>query len=339
MNRFICFDLEGPLSPQDNAYELMRLAPHGGQVFEALSRYDDLLTLEGKEGYEPGDTLALIVPFLLYYGITTSDITALAQRAKLVDGAGELVSWLYSHNWQVYCISTSYEPYALAITHRLGIIPEHVASTLLPLQQWHSVAPRDDLLPVSRIEEEILQLLSGDDEKLKTLLDRFFWTEIPATLLGKTMQDVVPLGGTRKVVALQKFATEQNASLHDFVVVGDSITDYKMLDVVNTAGGLAVAFNANEYALPYATVSLASTHLSDLEIILPSWEEGGRKAVERVVKEKEVEVLRKRGEGSGEAMENRKYFHWIAGRHELTEPLEIHRRLRRLVRKEAAQLG
>lgn len=37
----ICFDLEGPLAPQDNAYELMKLFPRGGKIFEVLSRYDE----------------------------------------------------------------------------------------------------------------------------------------------------------------------------------------------------------------------------------------------------------------------------------------------------------
>ncbi|GAF96811.1 unnamed protein product, partial [marine sediment metagenome] len=60
----ICFDLEGPLATQDNAYELMKLFPGGGKVFEVISRYDDLLTLEGRADYEPGDTLVLIAPFL-----------------------------------------------------------------------------------------------------------------------------------------------------------------------------------------------------------------------------------------------------------------------------------
>jgi len=59
----IFFDLEGPLSPQDNAYEVMGLIPDGHRLFEVISRYDDLLTLEGREDYEPGDTLRLIVPW------------------------------------------------------------------------------------------------------------------------------------------------------------------------------------------------------------------------------------------------------------------------------------
>lgn len=36
----ICFDLEGPLAPQDNAYELMQLFPHSSKIFEVISRYD-----------------------------------------------------------------------------------------------------------------------------------------------------------------------------------------------------------------------------------------------------------------------------------------------------------
>ncbi len=339
MNRFICFDLEGPLSPQDNAYELMSLTLQGRQVFEALSRYDDLLTLEGREGYEPGDTLSLIVPFLIYYGVTESDITDMALRAKLVDGATELISLAHLRKWEVFCISTSYEQYAMGITRRLGIMPEHVASTLLPIQHWHKSSY--SIGAVKHIEREILQLLEckryekDDDERLKSLLDHFFWTEIPSTPLGEAMREVVPVGGSRKVAALRKFASTsvtkkgQSATLHDFIVVGDSITDYKMLEAVNTAGGLAIAFNANEYALPYATMSLASTNLSDLEIILDAWEEGGIEAVEKVVKENEIIG------GSGD----RKHFHWLAGCSNLGELLETHHRIRYLVRENAAKLG
>ena len=75
--------------------------------------------------------------------------------------------------------------------------------------------------------------------------------------------------------------------LSGWTVVGDSITDLKMLQAVNKAGGLAIAFNANEYALKYATMSLASVRLDDLWIALEAWQQGGRPAVERVVEERE----------------------------------------------------
>src|SRR4030043_400511 len=100
MNNFICFDLEGPLSPQDNAYELMKLFPNGDKVFEVISRYDDLLTLAEREDYEPGDTLALIVPFLILHDISENDITTLATKASLTGGAQKLISWLQSTGWK-----------------------------------------------------------------------------------------------------------------------------------------------------------------------------------------------------------------------------------------------
>ncbi len=114
----ICFDLEGPLAPQDNAYELMKLFPNGDKIFQVISRYDDLLTLEGKENYEPGDTLALIVPFLAYHGIKQEQIGIMGQRAALTPGASELVSKLRTHGWQVFCASTSYEQYAMGIDRK-----------------------------------------------------------------------------------------------------------------------------------------------------------------------------------------------------------------------------
>ena len=80
----ICFDLEGPLSPQDNAYDVLALAENGHKIFEVISRYDDILTLESREDYEPGDTLKLIVPFLIYRGISENEIREVRSEERRV---------------------------------------------------------------------------------------------------------------------------------------------------------------------------------------------------------------------------------------------------------------
>ena len=92
--KVICFDLEGPLATQDNAFELMKLFPGGGDIFQSISRYDDLITLEERDDYEPGDTLSLIAPFLVYHKIKERNISELAVKAKLVNGALELIEHL-----------------------------------------------------------------------------------------------------------------------------------------------------------------------------------------------------------------------------------------------------
>jgi energy-converting hydrogenase A subunit R len=137
------------------------------------------------------------------------------------------------------------------------------------------------------------------------------------------------MGGRRKVAALNRFADKYTQPLSKWVVVGDSITDFSMLQTVDEAGGVAIAFNANEYALPYSTISLASISVSDLTEVLQAWQKGQRKGVEKIVKEKE-----KIGSSGDKG-----YFHWLSGRKNIDEVIEIHKRIRRLVREEAGKLG
>jgi len=327
--KVIAFDLEGPLATQDNAYELMKLFPGGDKIFEIISRYDDLLTLESRPGYEPGDTLALIAPLLIYHGIKEDDISALAREATLVNGAARLIFQLNTAGWRVFCISTSYQQYARHIAYRLNIFSQNVACTSFPIDKLKRLVSTDDFTYVEALETELLHQQSIDDAWIKDRLDRFYWQDIQKTSLARIMEEVKPVGGSRKVEALKRFAEAHKQPLSNWVVVGDSITDFKMLQAVEQAGGLAIAFNANQYALPYATVGLASTHLDDLWLILETWTKGKRTAVEKLVREKE-----KIG-GS----DNRNFFHWLSGREDFTAPLEVHQKIRRLVRQEAAKLG
>jgi len=329
MKNFICFDLEGPLSPQDNAYELMKLFPNGEKIFEVISRYDDLLTLEEREDYEPGDTLALIVPFLIFHNISEVDISSLAAKASLTKGADKLISRLQYEGWKVFCISTSYQPYAIHITQKLGIYAHNVACTSLPLNELRSMLCKDDYELLQHAEADILTMQPvNDDDKIKQTLDSFFWQKLPNTDLGTVIRQVKPVGGRRKVAALSRFADKYDQPLSNWVVVGDSITDFRMLQAVEEAGGLAIAFNANQYALPYSTMSLASIFISDLGEILNVWQKGKRSEVEKIVKQKE------KAGGIGD----QGYFHWLSGRKDINDVIEIHKRIRRLVREEAGKL-
>ena len=205
-----------------------------------------------------------------------------------------------------------------------------MACTPFPLDKFGQTLSREDFALLQETEREILTMSPvADDDKIKQSLDYFFWEKLPTTNLGTAIREVKPVGGRRKVAAINKFADTHAQSLTNWVVVGDSITDFRILQAVQEAGGLAIAFNANEYALPYSTMGLASTLISDLVEVLPAWQTGQRKGVEKIVREKE-----KLG-GIGD----RGYFHWLSGRENMDEVLEVHRRIRRLVREEAGKLG
>jgi len=324
----ICFDLEGPLSPQDNAYDLMKMIPNGDQIFEVISRYDDLLTMEGREDYEPGDTLALIVPFLVLHNISEADIAASAARATLNNGARELISSLKDSGWEVFCITTTYEQYANHITQELGIAKNNVACTKFKLDKLSITLCKDDIALLEKTEQEILSI-KADDSIIKQRLDSFFWKLLPRTQFGQAIRQVKPVGGRRKVEALKGFSRRTRQPLSCWVVVGDSITDFKMLKAVDKERGMAVAFNANQYALPYATMSLASINIGDLMPILKAWQEGGWEEAEKAVMAS-VKV---------NDDDNRNNFNWLTARGDIYDVISLHQRLRRLVREEAGKLG
>jgi len=308
----------------------MKLFPDGEKIFEVISRYDDLLALEEKEGYEPGDTLALIVPFLVLHDITENDISSLAMKARLTGGAADLTYRLQIDGWKTFCISTSYQQFALHITQKLGIYSHNVACTTFPLNQFRNSLSKDDSDLLQQAEKDILSLHPPDDDRrIKEVLDGFYWEKLPAAGIGATIKEVKPVGGRRKVAALNKFAEASSQPLSQWAVVGDSITDFRMLRAVDEAGGLAIAFNANEYALPTATMSLASTSIADLREVLQTWQKSQRKGVEKLVKQKE------KAANQGDT-EN---FHWLAGRKDLDDIIQTHKRLRRLVREDAGKLG
>ena len=328
MNNPICFDLEGPLCLRDNAYDLMKMIPSGDVIFEVISRYDDLLTMEGREGYEPGDTLALILPFLVLHNISEADIAGAAEKAALTQGACELVSSLKSGGWDVFCITTTYEQYAVPITQKLGIAHDNVACTRLNMSEIRASLCEVATALLEEIERDIISM-PPDDAVIKRRLDKFFQRQLPATECGRAISQVKPVGGRRKVKALRDFSHRTKKPFSSWVVVGDSITDFRMLKEVDMTGGLSVAFNANQYALPYATMSLASLDITDLSPVLTAFAEGGRKAAEEA-------VLRQNRTGLDEDRGN---LHWLSGRSERCDIIELHRRLRRKVREEAGRLG
>ncbi len=317
----VCFDLEGPLSPQDNAYEVMGLIPGGHQIFEVISRYDDLLALEGRPDYEPGTTLALIVPFLILHDLSDKDVKRVSAQAALLSGARELIADLQGEGWLVHIISTSYQQHALQTAQRLGVESSNVACTSFPLARYRQQLKDGDVALLLQAERDILKLHPPrDDKEIKRRLDRFFWTDLPQTGLGRVLAEVKVMGGQRKAEAARDFARRSGGTLADVVAVGDSITDAAMLQAVHQSGGLAIAFNANQYALPHAAVALASTDLRELRPILAAWREGGRAGVENALAGKTNPT-------------------WLGDGRDLDDVLALHTRVRREVRSAAAELG
>jgi len=334
MDKTIFFDLEGPLSPQDNAFEVVSLLNNGQEAFAVISRYDDLLALEGMEGYEPGDTLKLVLPFLILHGLTSEDIRTVSERAPLTAGAKELVATLLTAGWRVYIISTSYEQHALRVAEEIGISHQNVACTRLDLEDLANRIKGVDLRFVKEAWDYIGRVGEGlsveeiahgaADGRIRPKLDEFYWEIIPRSELGAMFQRVEVMGGRRKVRGLESFCREGGTYLSEVAVVGDSITDFQMLKAVEAAGGLSVVFNGNRYALPFGTVGVASVSLMNVLPVLRVWLDGGREALRRAISSSELSPH------DGEAT-----YHWLVNSSDLEDVARIHGTARREARGRA----
>ena len=332
------WDLEGPISSMDHAALLCKRHVLGGdKLFPVMSRFDDILALDNKEGYEPGDTLMLQIPFLVEAGVTEKDLRVLSAEAGLVPGVDVLFSSVREQGCAISIISTSYEQHALAIAARVKVSLDRVYCTKFPLDQFRENIGQADLQLIREIRKKATALYheeldSGvNDEEIQKLLNPFFWEQLPKTPFGQIMATMSVMGGRRKVGALEQAVRTLGGYLSDAFVVADSITDFRMAQVVEAAGGIALVWNGNQYIIPFGSCGVAAVNSMAIAALFQAWLDGGRPAVREA-----VESMPKPHPETGP------YYHWLAGRDPEfhSEVLAIHKRLRTVCRgAETAKLG
>jgi energy-converting hydrogenase A subunit R len=263
-------DCEGPISKNDNAFELTRyFIPQGDKLFTLISRYDDVLAdIVKREDYKAGDTLKLILPFLKAYGVTNQKMVDFSsQNILLMPGAKEMLEFVQGF-MPAYIVSTSYEQYMRVLCGVLGFPFANVRCTRLNLDKYSM--GDDEKTKVKKLAERMINLpmleiptsaQSLDDlsEKTRNTLDRLddiFWKEISNMNVGKMFLGVNPIGGSEKAAAVEDITTRLKGQFENVMYVGDSITDVQAFEIVRNAGGLTVSLNGNGYAVREAEVAV-----------------------------------------------------------------------------------
>jgi energy-converting hydrogenase A subunit R len=263
MARHFTTDCEGPISKNDNAQELSAHFIPGGEAFFAMiSKYDDFLAdVVKRPGYKAGDTLKLILPFLIAFGVNNSEIQNYSRsHILLVPGAIETLEFI-RRRMAAFIISTSYEPYIRALCEVVGFPTNQVFFTAVDLDRYTVNPEEASWLRKTALEIAEMEMLRWDEgtkgteelpephQRTVKRLDGIFWQTIPAMTIGRILDEVNPVGGIEKAKAVLKSLEGTGRNLEDVMYVGDSITDVQALDLVRKHGGLAVSFNGNRYAV------------------------------------------------------------------------------------------
>jgi energy-converting hydrogenase A subunit R len=300
-------DCEGPISKNDNAFELAaQYVPNGNKLFTIISRYDDVLAdVVKRSGYKAGNTLKLILPFLKAYDVTDIKMQEFSARNLiLISHAKEMLHYMRRIAC-VYIVSTSYEHYVRLLCQTLGFPFENTYCTRLCIDKYH--IPETEKTELKRIAFEIAQIpmleipsdarslmdLSRDGQKAVHQLDGIFEKQILAMEAGKMLCDVDPIGGSKKAQAIGDVAQKNHVKLEGIMYVGDSITDEEAFKLVKENGGLTVSFNGNQYAVKNAEIAVQSESSLVTAVIADVFCRFGRQQTLKLVENWSREELKK----------------------------------------------
>jgi len=272
LKRVFVSDCEGPISKNDNAFELAEnFIPNGDKFFTNISLYDDVLAdALKKPGYNAGSTLKLILPFFKAYGITDSQMEDFSARNIVLIANSKATLNHIQRIANSFIVSTSYEHYIKALCKTIDFPYKNTYCTKVKLDKCPITPQEKERLKV--IAQEIAQMplidipsnaktledFSNRDKTLIQRLDEIFWSLIPKMFVGKFLTDVVTVGGEQKAEAIHDIVQRLGTELEDVLYVGDSITDVEAFKLVRTNGGLVVSFNGNSYAMREAEVAVLS---------------------------------------------------------------------------------
>ncbi len=275
-------DWEGPWVLTDFAYEVAIAFFNNHEFFERLSQYDDYLVLiEKRRGYEAGDTLRLLAPFIVALGISSDELKDLAERVlAYTPDAEESIGYLLKKGIEPVVISTAYEHFLEVSAKPLGIRRIH-ATAFKPEKYRLPKDERDYILEAVEVIASLPEIDIPPNDRSKSSvewLNDFFWNKLAKMEAGRILDEVRAVGGQRKLEVVRSYG------IPNPVVIGDSISDHAMLSWAKESG-LAVSFNGNEFAVRNSNLAVISeTTFAEAYIVeayLSGGVEGVRKSVRR----------------------------------------------------------
>ncbi len=295
--RLFITDCEGPISKNDNAYELTEIfVPRGDAFYALISKYDDVQAdIVKRPGYKAGDTLRLILPFLKAYGATNQKMRKIsAENVLLVPGAKGTLQFVKGI-MPSFIVSTSYQQYMHPLCDLLEFPSSHVYCTRLDIDKYK--INQDEAERLKKLREEIVAMpmikiprgacsldhVSAIDQETIRKLDVIFWEVISQMECGKMLEEVNPIGGFEKAKAVKDIVERTGSCLCSVMYLGDSITDVQSFRLVREKGGLAISFNGNAYAIREAEIAVLSDNTVVTSVLADVFGRHGRDIVTKLV--------------------------------------------------------
>lgn len=267
-------DCEGPLTLNDNAFELCaHFIEDGDELFKILSLYDDYLVDEvKKDNYKAGNTLKLILPFFAVENLKNEDLINFSrEHIYVVNDSRFLLKYLQSA-MNTYIVSTSYGQYIEAVSNFMEFPFENTYYTDVDMDELNLID--EEILKIAEFKKQILE-----NPKNYELFDDIFFSEIPKMGIYENIKNIDVIGGEGKKLAIDDIISRDNININEILYIGDSITDVEPLRFAREHDRISISFNGNDYPLREAQIAIVSPSAIATAVIANIYANNDKKAV------------------------------------------------------------
>ena len=246
-------DCEGPLTLNDNAFELSaNFIEDGGELFKILSLYDDYLAdIVKKEGYKAGNTLKLILPFFVVENLTNDEMVDFSRNNIYAVADSKFLLKFLKETMNTYIVSTSYGQYIEAVSNYMDVTFENTYYTNVDVDGLELNA--EEIKKINEFKDLILK-----NPQDYNLFDDIFFSQIPEMGIYDEIKKIEVVGGQGKKLAIDEIIERDAINVNEMLYIGDSITDVEPLEFARKNNGISISFNGNEYPLKVAEIAIVS---------------------------------------------------------------------------------
>lgn len=246
-------DCEGPLTLNDNAFELAaNFIKQGGELFKILSLYDDYLAdIVKKENYKAGNTLKLILPFFIAENLENKDLVEFSKNHIYAVNDSKFLLKYLQNAMNTYIVSTSYGQYIEAVSDYMEVPFKNTFYTKVNLDKL--TLKDEEIEKINEFKELILEN-PADYE----LFDDIFFSQIVKMGIYEEIEKIEVVGGLGKKLAIDDIIERDSIDAGEILYIGDSITDVEPLEFAHKNNGVSISFNGNEYPLKVAEIAIVS---------------------------------------------------------------------------------
>ena len=246
-------DCEGPLTLNDNAYELSdHFIEDGGELFKILSLYDDYLAdVVKKENYKVGNTLKFILPFFVCENLKNRDLIDFSRNNIYAVSDSKFLLKYLKEAMNTYIVSTSYGQYIEALSNYMDFPFENTFYTNVDVDAL--TLNDEEIQKITKFKQCIL-----DEPENYEMFDEIFFGEIPKMGIYETIDKIDVVGGEGKKLAIDEIIERDGIDVDEILYIGDSITDVEPLEFARKNNGISISFNGNEYPLKVAEIAIVS---------------------------------------------------------------------------------